>query len=51
MSVTLPQTTSAATADLPLGNFRTQGGGVIRDARLRYRYSAMPRWGRATGPP
>ena len=49
MSVTLPSTTSTLAADFPLGTFRTAGGGVIRDARLRYRIFGDPRLARASG--
>jgi homoserine O-acetyltransferase/O-succinyltransferase len=42
MSVTLPHIASAPAVDLPLGPFRAAGGGVIRDARLRYRIFGDP---------
>jgi homoserine O-acetyltransferase len=49
MSVTLPSRPSAPAADLPLGAFRTEGGGVIRDAKLRYRVFGDPAQARAEG--
>jgi homoserine O-acetyltransferase len=49
MSVTLPSTPSAPAADLPLGAFRTEGGGVIQDARLRYRVFGDPAQARDEG--
>jgi homoserine O-acetyltransferase len=49
MSVTLPHTTAAPAAELLLGTFRTEGGGVIRDARLRYRVFGDPALGRGNG--
>jgi len=37
MSVTLPPAATGQSADLAIGDFSTASGGVIRDARLRYR--------------
>jgi homoserine O-acetyltransferase len=48
MSMTLPVAGGPAT-DLPIGDFHPEAGGVIRDARLRYRIFGDPALGHANG--
>lgn len=49
MSVTLPSVHSSSVAELSLGTFRTEGGGLIPDARLRYRVYGSLGLGRVNG--
>ncbi|HWA56604.1 MAG TPA: homoserine O-acetyltransferase [Gemmatimonadales bacterium] len=45
----IPPTLEGHTGDLALGDFRTERGGLIRDARLRYQVLGDPEVGRRTG--
>jgi homoserine O-acetyltransferase/O-succinyltransferase len=49
MSMTLPRTATAPATDLSLGTFQTEGGGVIPNARLRYRVFGDLARGKAEG--
>ncbi len=49
MSVTLPLNAASRGADFSLGTFRTEAGGEIRDARLRYRVYGDLALGRSHG--
>ena len=47
--MTAPVALGGPAIDLPLGDFRPESGGIIRDARLRYRVFGDPALGHANG--
>ena len=47
--MTVPAAVGGPATDLPLGDFRPESGGIIRNARLRYRVFGDPALGHANG--